>query len=369
MKPITDTILNDTIKRFRFEGNFIRVSSYGSGHINDTFAAWFQQGDHSCRYILQRINTHVFSDPVSLMENVVGVTNFLRRKILANGGNPERETLNLIPAVDGTYYVVDADGGYWRAYRFIEGTVTLQQARSPKDFYESARALGKFQMLLADYPAGTLHETIARFHDTPDRIRQFHEALDADAKGRAASAKQEIGFVKAREEYTGLLTGLLAQKKLPLRVTHNDTKLNNILLDEKTGRGICLIDLDTVMPGLSLYDFGDSIRFGASTAAEDEPDLSKVHFDISLFEAFTKGYLEIAGSVLTPEEIDHLPDGAKMMTLECGTRFLTDYLNGDVYFKTSRENHNLDRCRTQFKLVSEMEQQWNDMKRVVSKYC
>ena len=369
MKPITDAVLNETITRFRFEGKFASVSPYGSGHINDTFAVWFQQGECSCRYILQRINTHVFSDPVSLMENVVGVTNFLQRRIAENGGDPARETLNLVPTRDGRYYTVDADGGYWRAYRFIEGTVTLQQARSPKDFYESARALGNFQRLLADYPAETLHETIARFHDTPDRVRQFHKALHADVKGRAASAKQEIAFVEERQDYTGLLTGLLARKALPLRVTHNDTKLNNILLDGKTGKGICLIDLDTVMPGLSLYDFGDSIRFGASTAAEDEPDLSKVHFDIGLFEAFTKGYLEVAGRVLTPQEIEHLPDGAKMMTLECGMRFLTDYLSGDVYFKISRKGHNLDRCRTQFKLIKEMEDQWGSMKRVVKKYC
>lgn len=368
MKPVTEQMLTEAAGAFRFGGNYIGVTAFGSGHINDTYAAYFQQGDDACRYTLQRINTNIFKDPVRLMENVAGVTGFLRKKIIANGGDPERETLSLIPAKDGKDYFFDSDGGCWRAYSYIDDTVTLQQARSPKDFYESARALGKFQMLLADYPADTLHETIEHFHDTPDRMRQFHEALKADPKGRAASAKDEIAFVEARESYAGLLTGLLAQKKLPLRVTHNDTKLNNILLDKKTGKGICLIDLDTVMPGLSLYDFGDSIRFGASTAAEDEPDLSKVHFDLSLYDAFAKGYLEIAGGVLTQEEIEHLPDGAKMMTLECGTRFLTDYLNGDVYFKTARENHNLDRCRTQFRLISEMEQQWDDMKRAAAKY-
>lgn len=368
MKPITDQIRNEMVRRFRFEGQFIGTAPYGEGHINDTFAVGFRREGRTRRYILQRINTNVFRDPGSLMENVAGVTEFLRRKIKATGGDPERETLNLVPAKDGASFARDADGGCWRAYRFIEGTLTLQQPRNADDFYESARALGKFQLLLADYPAGTLHETIPRFHDTPNRMRQFRRALQDDILRRADGAREEIGFALEREAYAGLLTGLLKQKKLPLRVTHNDTKLNNILLDKATGKGLCLIDLDTVMPGLSLYDFGDSIRFGASTAAEDEPDLSKVHFDPGLFEAFTKGYLETAGSVLTQEEIDLLPDGAKTMTLECGIRFLTDYLSGDVYFKTERERQNLDRCRTQFRLIAEMEEQWDDMKRIVGRY-
>lgn len=365
MKAISDSIRDGMICRFRFKGRYVGIVPFGSGHINDTFAVYFQRDDQARRYILQRINTDVFHDPASLMENISGVTGFLRRKIAAAGGDPERETLNLVPAENGAAFVRDPDGGCWRAYDFIEDTLTLQQPRSAADFRESARALGKFELLLADYPADTLHETIPRFHDTPDRMRQFRRALESDVKKRAAGARKEIRFVLERESYAGLLTGLLARNELPLRVTHNDTKLNNILLDRETGRGLCLIDLDTVMPGLSLYDFGDSIRFGASTAEEDETDLTKVHFDIGLFEAFTKGYLEVAGGVLTREETDRLPDGAKMMTLECGTRFLTDYLNGDVYFKTERENQNLDRCRTQFRLIAEMEEQWDGMKRAV----
>lgn len=368
MNPISEEILQQVISRFQFEGNYVGTVSYGSGHINDTFAVYYQREDEPRRYILQRINTNVFREPVKLMENVQGVTSFLHRKIQQAGGDPGRETLNLVPVQDGGFYTVDPENGYWRAYYFIEDTVTLQQARDADDFYNSACSLGKFQLLLADYPADTLHETIERFHDTPNRMNQFREALSADVKNRAALVPNEIRFVLEREAYSHVLVDLLAQNKLPLRVTHNDTKLNNILLDKETGRGLCLIDLDTVMPGLSLYDFGDSIRFGATTAAEDEPDLSKVHFDIGLFEAFTKGYLEVAGSILTDGEIKMLPDGAKMMTLECGIRFLADYLNGDVYFKTERENQNLDRCRTQFKLIAEMEEQWDDMARVVNRY-
>lgn len=368
MNSVSEEILQRVIRQFLFDGSYVGVIPYGSGHINDTFAVYCQREDEPHRYILQRINTNVFREPVKLMENVQGVTGFLRRKILQAGGDPDRETLNLVPAKDGGFYTVDPEGGYWRAYCFIEDTVTLQQARNEEDFYNSACSLGKFQLLLADYPAETLHETIERFHDTPNRISQFREALSADVKNRAALVQNEIHFVLEREAFTHVLVDLLAQKKLPLRVTHNDTKLNNILLDKATGRGICLIDLDTVMPGLSLYDFGDSIRFGATTAAEDEPDLSKVHFDMRLFEAFTKGYLEAAGSILTDEEIKNLPVGAKMMTLECGIRFLADYLNGDVYFKTERESQNLDRCRTQFQLIAEMEEQWDDMARVVNRY-
>lgn len=368
MNRIDESLLQQVISAFQFQGQYVGTVSYGSGHINDTFAVYYQNKETPLRYILQKINKHVFQNPVELMENVEGVTRFLHRKIQSMGGDPFRETLNLVPTEHGAFYHVDTQGDYWRAYYFIEGTVTLQQARSAGDFYNSARALGKFQLLLADYPAHTLHETIVRFHDTPNRFAQFQAALAADVKGRAALVQKEIAFVQEREPFTHILLDLQSQNQIPLRVTHNDTKLNNILLDKKTGQAICLIDLDTVMPGLSLYDFGDSIRFGASTASEDEPDLSKVHFDLTLFEAFTKGYLEAAGSVLAEEEVHCLPVGAKMMTLECGIRFLADYLSGDTYFKTERENQNLDRCRTQFKLVAEMEEQWDSMAQVVEKY-
>ena len=369
MKPVKNELLPAIVKKFQFEGQYVGILPYGSGHINDTFSVFFQLEERTRRYILQRINTNVFRKPVELMENVIGVTRYLHGAIAAAGGDPLRETLNLVPTKDGAFYYVDEDGGYWRSYLFIENTVTLQQTRSKEEFYNSARSFGRFQMLLADYPAATLHETIPLFHNTPNRILQFKESLAADVKGRAAGVKEEIDFVLQREEYTHILVDMQEQRKLPLRVTHNDTKLNNVLIDSETGKGICVIDLDTVMPGLSLYDFGDSIRFGASTAAEDEQDLSKVHFDIGLFEAYTRGFLEVAGKVLTNAEIQSLPDGAKMMTLECGIRFLADYLAGDTYFKISREGHNLDRARTQFKLVEEMEQQWDIMAKIVGHYC
>lgn len=365
MNPISDDVLRQVSAGFRFSGRCVGIVPYGNGHINDTFAVSVQSGGAVRRYILQRINTHVFQEPVKLMENILRVTSFLREKIRRAGGDPDRETLNLVPTLDGSSCLADAQGGYWRAYFFIENTVTLQRPGTARDFYSAGYSVGRFQLLLADFPAGELYETVPRFHDTPERVRQFQAALAADVKNRAAAVKEEIRFVEEHELFTHTLTDLLLQKQVPLRVTHNDTKLNNILFDRDTGRGICLIDLDTVMPGLSLYDFGDSIRFGAATAEEDEPDLSKVHFDLGLFQAFTKGYLEAAGGALSGEEIRLLPVGAVMMTLECGIRFLTDYLNGDIYFKTRREKQNLDRCRTQFRLVSEMEDRRGDMERIV----
>lgn len=364
MKPIRDELLTAAANAFKIEGALIEARSYGSGHINDTFAAVYNTTGAKVRYILQRVNTDVFKKPVELMENIAGVTNFIRGVVERDGGDPHRECLNLIPCKDGKAYFVDEDGGYWRVYEFVEGATTFQQATEAA-FYESARSFGRFCLLLADYPASTLHETIVKFHDSTDRFRQFSEALAADSMGRAASVPEEIAFVQSREADTHVLVDLLSAGKLPLRVTHNDTKLNNILIDNKTGVGLCVIDLDTVMPGLSLYDYGDSIRFGANTGEEDEPNLDLVHFSLPLFTSYTKGYLEMAGKILTETEIENLPMGAKMMTLECGTRFLTDFLSGDVYFKTSRDGQNLDRARTQFRLVAEMEEHWDEMHRIV----
>ena len=369
MQELHRDIITEAAKSFELEGKFLGAQPYGGGHINDTFAVACKREDNSIkRYILQRVNTKVFQNPVQLMENIVGVTSFIANVIKENGGDPLRETLTVIPTKDGNNWYEDSEGGFWRTYHFIEDTLTYNQVENKKDFYNSARAFGRFQMLLADYPAETLHETIAKFHDTVDRFKKFKEALDKDICGRAKNVSREIEFVLNREEDTHILVDLLKEGKLPLRVTHNDTKLNNVLIDRTTGKGICVIDLDTVMPGLSLYDYGDSIRFGATYAAEDEQDLSKVNFDLELFEVYTKGYLEVAGEVLTPCEIENLPMGAKMMTLECGIRFLTDYLSGDTYFRIHRENHNLDRCRTQFKLVSDMEDNWDEMEQVVRKY-
>ena len=342
---------------------------YGSGHINDTYLLVFRIGKMgTLKAILQRMNKEIFTNPEELMENVVGVTSYLREKIAENGGDPDRETLNLIPAKDGKQYFVDSQGEYWRSYIFITDATSYDQVEKPEDFYESAVAFGNFQRLLADYPAETLHETIKGFHDTKARFQVFKEAVEKDICGRAADVQKEIDFVLAHEDVANVFGDLQAKGEIPLRVTHNDTKLNNIMIDNITGKGICVIDLDTGMRGLAMNDFGDSIRFGASTAAEDEPDLSKVSCSMELFEIYVKGFLEGCGGRLTEKEVELLPMGAKVMTFECGMRFLTDYLEGDHYFKIHREGHNLDRCRTQFKLVEDMEAKWDTMQEIVKKY-
>ena len=365
MKPVTEPILNAAANAFDFGGPVVcDARHYGEGHINDTFVVWRE--DHSKRFILQRINTDTFTDPVGLMDNICGVTRHLREKILAAGGDPARETLNVIPTLSGAAFHLDAEGGAWRAYDFVEDTICLQQVGSEADFRTVAETLGKFQNQLADYPASTLHETIARFHDTPNRYANFEKALAADALGRAKDIAPEVAFIHAREKDCHVLLDLLAAGEIPLRVTHNDTKINNVLIDAATGKGICVIDLDTVMPGLSAYDFGDSIRTGANDCAEDEPDQNKVHFDLHLYEVFAKGYLSTAGASMSPAEKKSLAWGAKLMTLECGIRFLTDYLEGDHYFHTARPDHNLDRARTQFTLVRQMEEVFDQMLEIVS---
>ena len=364
MKPVTEPILCAAASAFDFGGPMVCDSHhYGEGHINDTFVVW--RADHTKRFILQRINTDTFTDPAGLMENICGVTRHLREKIQAEGGDPGRECLNVIPTLSGAAYYIDSEGNAWRAYDFVENTVCLQQVGCEADFRTVAETLGKFQNQLADYPASTLHETIARFHDTPNRYANFEKALAADALGRAKTIAPEIAFIHAREKDCHVLLDQLAAGEIPLRVTHNDTKINNVLLDEATGKGICVIDLDTVMPGLSAYDFGDSIRTGANDCAEDEPDQSKVHFDLHLYEVFAKGYLSTAGSTMHAAEKRSLAWGAKLMTLECGIRFLTDYLEGDHYFHIARPNHNLDRARTQFTLVRQMEEVFDQMLEIV----
>ena len=361
MKPVTQELLRQAAEAFAFDRPAGEAERFGAGHINDTFAVW--AADRSKRWILQRINTDTFTDPAGLMENVTGVTAYLRRQIIERGGDPDRETLNVIPTLDGKPYYTDTEGGAWRAYIFVEGTVCLQKVENERDFYTAAETFGNFQNQLAGYPAATLHETIARFHDTPNRYANFKKALAADVMGRAKDVGPEIAFIRAREADCRVLVDQLAAGVLPLRVTHNDTKLNNVLIDQATGKGICVIDLDTVMPGLSAYDFGDSIRFGANDCAEDEPDQSKVHFSLHLYKVFAEGYLAAAGSAMTEAERRSLPWGAKLMTLECGIRFLTDYLEGDHYFKISisRPDQNLDRARTQFTLVQGMEREFDAM--------
>lgn len=355
--------------RFETEGEMENIEPHGNGHINDTFLLTCRLASgEKCRYILQRMNHEVFKDPDGLMENVVGVTAFLQEKIAENGGDPRREALNVIPVTDGGSYRLEEDGTFWRMYRFVEDAVSYDVVERPEDFYESAVAFGHFQKLLADYPAESLHETIPNFHNTVDRLNNFKKAVEADPLNRAAEVAEEIRFVLDREEDCHVLCNMLASGEIPLRVTHNDTKLNNIMLDQATRKGICVIDLDTVMPGSALYDYGDSIRFGANTGAEDEKDLSKVSCDLELFSLYTKGFIEGCGGSLTEKEIRMLPMGAKLMTLECGMRFLTDYLEGDHYFKIHRPEHNLDRCRTQFRMVKDMEEKWDQMQAIAERY-
>lgn len=358
------------LEAFPTEGEPAGILPYGGGHINNTYAAYYQLESGECRrYLLQHINNRIFRDVDGLMRNITGVTDFLAGKIRKSGGDPLRETLNVIRTKDGKAYHQDAEGGCWRMYVFIEDTFSLMVVEKPEDMVQSGLAYGNFQKLLADYPAETLTETIPNFHHTPKRYEAFLEALEKDALGRAAEVAPEIAFVKERAAETGILTDLLAAGKLPLRVTHNDTKINNVLLDKETGKGLCVIDLDTVMPGLYHYDFGDAIRSGTNSEAEDEPDASKVEMRLDLFEGFAKGYLEAVGAVLSPLEKELLPMSAKLMTLECGIRFLTDYLAGDTYFKIHRPRHNLERARTQFRMVADMEKKWEQMQAIIARYA
>lgn len=350
---------------FELDGRAVSAESYGCGHINDTFHLKTDKG--TC-YILQRINTTIFKNAEALMDNILAVTDFLKDKIVAAGGNPLRETLNVVRTRDGKTLHWE-EGNCWRVYTFIDGAITFQTCENKEQFYASACAFGHFQKMLADFPAETLYESIPNFHNTKSRYRDFEAAVSADVCGRAASVAEEIAFVRSRKEFAATLVDMQERGELPLRVTHNDTKLNNVLFDEKTGELLAVVDLDTVMPGLSVNDFGDSIRFGATYAAEDEPDLGKVNFEMELFECYTQGFLGECGALLTENEVRMLPVGAMMMTFECGMRFLTDYLNGDTYFKIHRAHHNLDRCRTQFKLVSDMEKARGQMDEVVSRYA
>lgn len=340
---------------FRMDGEPVSCEPYGSGHINVTYLVVTQSGR---RYILQMINHHTFRDVAGLMENISSVTEHLHRK----SGDPRR-TLTLVPTTSGACYLY-VEGEYWRMYNFVENTICLQLPETDEDFYQSAVGFGTFQQMLADFPAANLHETIPNFHNTPDRFRAFIETVERDPMHLAGQVQPEIRFALDRQAEMATIQNALAAGELPLRVTHNDTKLNNVLLDAATRQALCVIDLDTVMPGSSLFDFGDSIRFGAATAAEDEQDLSKVEMSLERFRVFTRGYVRSCPG-LTEKELELLPLGAKTMTMECGIRFLADYLDGDHYFSIHRKGQNLDRCRTQFKLVADMEKKWAEMQKIV----
>lgn len=360
--------IEEAVQAFLVDGEPVSCQRFGSGHINDTFLLVCQDDERKNKYILQRMNNEVFKDIKGLMKNVSGVTEYLRGRIQEENGDPDRETLTLIQTKGGAYYFTDSTGNNWRMYRFITGATTYDVVKKPEDFYQSAKAFGHFQRLLAGYPVQELTETIPDFHNTPVRLRTFQKAVEEDICHRAAECQKEIQFVLERADEVGAVMNLLQSGQMPYRVTHNDTKLNNIMIDDITGEALCVIDLDTIMPGASVFDYGDSIRFGANTAEEDERDLSKVSLSLPLFEIYTKGFLEGCEGSLTETEIAMLPMGAKLMTLECGIRFLTDYLQGDTYFKIHRERQNLDRCRTQFALVADMEAKWGKMRAIVRQY-
>ncbi len=338
-------------EQFSLVGEVKTIEPYGEGHINVTYLVTTTEK----RYIMQKMNTKVFPDPVNLMRNICGVTEHLRNRGI--------ETLTVVPTKTGEQFICGDE--CWRVYDFIENTVTYQTVSDKAVFRNSGKAFGEFQNYLAEFDASKLTETIARFHDTPNRFNNFLKALENNALDRAKDCQEEIQFVLDRKDTYSLAMDGLKDGSLPLRVTHNDTKLNNILMDDKSGEARAVIDLDTIMPGSMLFDFGDSIRFGASTAAEDEKDLSKVNFDIELFKAYSEGYVSAVKDSITAREAELLPYGAYLMTIECGMRFLTDYLEGDTYFATKYEGHNLVRCRTQFKLAKQMQDNFGKMSEII----
>jgi len=350
-------VIQPVLKKFNIMGDFISAEPYGNGHINDTFAVVFNQGGTNVRYILQRINGGIFKTPIKLMENIAHVTKHIHEKAKARGANDiSRRVLTLVQTMNGENFVCDQDGSVWRCYIFVENSKSWDIIETPEQAFEAAKAFGAFQRDLMDYNGPQLFETIPMFHHTPSRFATLQKAVQEDIKNRAASVKSEIDFALSHANLANSLISLQEKGIIPERITHNDTKLNNVLLDNKTGEGICVLDLDTVMPGLSLYDFGDMVRTATNPVAEDELDLSKVVVQVSMFEAIAKGYLEGTAGTLLPVEREHLVTSGKLLTFECGIRFLTDYLQGDTYFKIKREAHNLDRCRTQFALVKSLEE-------------
>ena len=356
--------INNAINNFKLCGKVRGCIPYGNGHINDTFMVICEEDNGTeHKYVLQAVNNNVFKEPAKVMENIEKVTEYLSGMV-----SDPREVLNLVHTFNDNTFYKDKHGFYWRMYDFVTDSVCLDRPNID-EFYECAVAFGKFQRMLSDFPAESLYETILDFHNTPKRYENFLKALEENKSGRAERALEEIDFVKKYEKFYPVLINANKEGKLPLRVSHNDTKSNNVMLNEKDHKALCVIDLDTIMPGFSVTDFGDAIRFGASTADEDEIDLSKVNFDIEKFRIYTKGFLDGCGGQLPDSEIMLLPEGAKMMTLEVGMRFLTDYIDGDTYFKTAYAEHNLVRCRTQFKLVSEMDRHWDEMKAIVAEYC
>ncbi len=336
-------------------------SAFGGGHINDTFLA--QKDGRTC--VLQRINTEVFKNPGAVMDNILNVTSHLQKKIVEQGGNISRETLHFITTSEGKPYYIDKEGRCFRVYYFVDESESFEAITDPQKFFEVAKAFGRFQNMLSDFPAETLHETIAQFHDTPHRVDQLTLAINQNVFDRLQECEKEVEYALSQKDMVSLVSNALKDGSIPYRVTHNDTKLNNVLFDANTGLGLCVIDLDTVMPGSMLYDFGDALRYGANTAAEDETDLDKVSFDLTLFEAYTKGFASEVRDSITSKEKELLAFSAKLMTYECGIRFLADFLNGDTYFKTKYRTHNLDRAKNQFALCRDIDKKLDIMKKIV----
>ncbi len=367
LHPAMQHDLQAVTAQFRISGCYAGSEPYGNGHINDTYIAWWNRDGQRVRTLHQRLNHNVFKEPARVMENIVRVTRHLRQRLAdIPGTDPDRETLTLIPTREGAYFFRDGDGNTWRSYIFIEDAGTYDICETPALAVAAARAFGRFQCLLADLPGAPLHETIPYFHHTPRRFDALCRAVAADRCNRCAVAAAEIAFASERKALTTVVTDRLADGTLPLRITHNDTKLNNVMIDASTGQGVCVIDLDTVMPGTSLYDFGDLVRTSTRDAAEDQPDPDREIFRIDLFAALVRGYFETAGAFLTPAEIDGLVIASRLLTFTIGLRFLTDYLEGDSYFKTGRPGQNLDRARVQFQLLRHMERREADMQRVVN---
>lgn len=363
---ITHNDVRPIAEGFLISGSFVEATPYGSGHINETVAVVFEQGGKRLRYILQRINHHVFKNPPAVMENILRVTEAATESLKESGhADVARRTLTVIPAKNGQPFVIDGEGYHWRCYTFIEGASTYDIVSSPEQAYEAARAFGNFQSQVANLQGGRLHETILNFHHTRSRFDRFMQVVAEDPKGRLKDVRAEVDYIRSLESCVDVLLNLAASDEIPERITHNDTKLNNVMIDDATGEAICVIDLDTVMPGLALYDFGDMMRTATSPAAEDELDLSKVTMQMSMFQALARGYLSSAGGFLTPAEKAYLPFSGKLITLEIGIRFLTDHLEGDVYFKIHRPDHNLDRARTQLALVRSIAEQEDEMRKYV----
>lgn len=350
--------INHILRKFNIS---TESSTYGNGHINDTYLSNTQ------KHIIQKINSKVFTNPEKLMDNIEKVTRHLREKIIKEGGDPTRQTINLLKTDEGkSYYKLD-DDNYFRAYAYIGDAVTIESGETAEQLYSAGKCFGHFHKLLADFPADKLYEVIKDFHHTPKRVEALKKAIDEDKCGRAKLIRDEIEFALECADFASVVVDGIADGSLKQRVTHNDTKINNVLFDLKTNEAICVIDLDTVMMGSVLYDFGDALRLGASTAKEDETDLLKVSFDEEKFESFARGFFSEMKDSLSEREIELLPFSAKLLTYECGIRFLTDYLNGDTYFKTSYNQHNLDRARNQFKLVQDIANKEEKLKEIIKK--